>query len=237
MAPQALGRAGLIASALGTLLLSAACGESGEDTGPSDAPVTIEKAPETSGDDQEGITSLALPGPLRVLITRDGRPVGDVPVSWSAENGGAMTPSITVSNEAGIAESEWILGSAGGRQSASASVEDGVGSPVRFTARAIAPRPPLTITVEVQDDHFAPRDITILVGQTVTLAWAEGGNAHNVTPANGVAPDRSGPPVPGPHTYVYTFNAPGVYTYFCEPHGAPNGTGMAGTVTVLTAAP
>jgi len=228
-------RARLAIPVLGSLLL-AACGGNGGDTGPN-GPVTIEKAPTASGDEQDGLTNETLAAPLRVLITRDGEPVTDVPVTWTAEDGGSMTPSVTTSGDDGIAESEWILGPDGGTQAASASVEDGIGPPVAFTADAIEPRPPQAITVQVLDNQFSPQNVTVLAGQTVTWVWAAGGNAHNVTPANELVPSQSGPPVPGPHTYVYTFTAPGVYTYYCEAHGLPAGTGMAGTVTVLGVAP
>ena len=29
-----------------------------------------------------------------------------------------------------------------------------------------------------------------------------------------------------------TFNTPGMYRYYCDLHGGPNGVGMSGTVTV-----
>ncbi|HEU5041407.1 MAG TPA: plastocyanin/azurin family copper-binding protein, partial [Gemmatimonadales bacterium] len=96
---------------------------------------------------------------------------------------------------------------------------------------------PLTPTVQVLDNQFSPRAMTITVGKTVSWVWAGAGNAHNVAPADGLVPSQSGPPVAGPHTYVYTFTTPGVYTYYCEAHGLPSGTGMAGTITVLATEP
>ena len=70
------------------------------------------------------------------------------------------------------------------------------------------------------------------------VTWGENtGGSHNVTPSDGSFPPRSGEVQPGPNTYSYTFTAPGTYTYYCEAHGLPAGTGMAGTVTVLAAAP
>jgi plastocyanin len=234
--PGSLPGVRLAISVVWSVLLLAACGGSGGDTGPN-GPVTIEKAPIGSGDEQEGFTNEMLAEPLRVIITRDGEPVTDVAVTWGTEDGGSLSPSVSTSGDDGTAESEWILGPDRGSQAASASVEDGVGSAVSFSAHAIEPRPPRVITVQVLDNQFLPQSLTVLVGQTVTWSWAAGGNAHSVTPANDLVPSRSGPPVPGPHTYVYTFTTPGVYTYYCEAHGLPAGTGMAGTVTVLRVAP
>jgi plastocyanin len=212
------------------LLLTAGCGGD-NGSGPSE-PVRVAKPEVDSGDGQEGIVSFELNNPLRVRITRNDRPVADVPVTWSTEDGGEMNPSVTVSNEAGIAESQWILGPGGGNQSAVATVPDGDGSPVTFTAHALVLQEPSTTTVQVLDNEFSPRNLTVRVGRAVTWVWAEGGNAHNLVPTDGLRPEQSGPPVPGPHTFVYQFNTPGVYTYYCEVHGSPNGTGMAGTITV-----
>jgi plastocyanin len=229
-------RAGLLASLFGSILFAAGCGDSGGDTGPTD-PVTIEKAPSKSGDGQAGIVGLELPAPIRVLITRNGTPVSNAAVTWSAQDGGAMTPSVTESGDDGIAETAWILGPEDGTQTASASVEDGIGSPVSFSAEAVEDQPPLTTTVQVLDNQFSPKDVTILVGQTVTWVWGEGASAHNVAPTDGLVPSRSGEPVAAPHQYVYTFPAPGVYNYYCEVHGTPGGLGMVGSVTVLATAP
>ena len=227
---RSLRRAGIAAPVLGALLVSGGCGGSSEEP---NTPVRIEKPEVDSGDEQDGFTSLALPDPIRVSITRNGQPASDVAVTWSAEDGGAVTPSVTVSNEDGIAEAEWILGPDGGEQTATASVEDGIDSPVTFTADAIEPVTPQGTTIQVTDNAFSPQNVTVLVGRTVTWVWAEGGNPHNVVPADGVTPAQSGPPVAGPHTYVLTFSTPGVYTYYCEVHGQASGTGMSGTVTVV----
>lgn len=229
-------RTGSLASLFGSMLLAAACGDSGGDTGPTEQ-VTIEKAPSKSGDGQQGLVSLELPAPIRVLITRNGTPVSDVSVTWTAQDGGAITPSVTESGDDGIAEAAWILGPEDGTQTASASVENGIGSPVSFTAEAIQDQPPQQITVQVLNNQFSPRDLEILVGQTVTWVWGEGVSAHNVSPSDGLVPSRSGEPVAGPHQYVFTFTTPGVYNYYCEVHGTAGGLGMVGTVTVLATAP
>ena len=229
-------RAGLLASLLGSIFLAAGCGDSGGDTGPTEQ-VTIEKAPSKSGDGQEGIVSLELPAPIRVLITRNGTPASNVSVTWTAQDGGAITPSVTESGDDGIAEAAWILGPEDGTQTASASVEDGIGSPVSFTASAVEDQPPPQTTVQVLNNQFSPQDVEILVGQSVTWVWGEGVAAHNVAPSEGVVPARSGEPVAGPHQYVFTFTQEGVYNYYCEVPGTAGGLGMVGTVTVLATAP
>lgn len=228
-------RAGRTASLLLPLAFLGCSG--GGDSGPSDTPVTIVKAPAKSGDGQIGNVGEALASPLQVLITRDGLPVQDIEVEWAAGNDGSMSPETSESDEEGIAQSIWTLGPETGTQSASARVT-GVGGTVSFTAVAEDGGPSPGATVQVLDNQFAPRDVTILVNQTVTWNWgANVSGSHNVTPSDGSFPPRSGNVQPGPNTYSYTFTAPGTYTYYCEAHGLPAGTGMAGTVTVLAEAP
>src|SRR5215207_2655029 len=87
------------AHVLGALLI-VGCGESSDEP---NQPVTIEKPVVDSGDEQAGIAGLELANPLRVIVTRLGQPVGDVPVTWNTDDGGAVNPSISVSGEDGIA--------------------------------------------------------------------------------------------------------------------------------------
>lgn len=207
-----------------------------DDSGPSEPPVTIAKSSK-SGDGQTGVVGVTLDNPLEVVITRDGEPVQSVTVEWTAGNDGTMTPESSESDEDGIARAAWILGPEPGPQTASARVTDAIGSPVSFTAEAEEPTPPSGRTVQVLNNEFSPKDVTIVVGQAVTWNWGEGTVAHNVSPDDGAFPLRSGEPVPGPNTYSFVFNIPGVYRYFCDAHGQKGGIGMSGTVTVLAVAP
>jgi plastocyanin len=226
-------RVALSVSPLVPLVFLPGC--NGGDSGPSDSPVTIEKSSK-SGDAQVGIVGQALPTPLEVLILRDGLPAQNVEVEWAAGNDGSVSPSTSESDEDGLATTIWTLGPEAGTQNASARVT-GVAGTVSFTATAEDEDPPNGATVTVSDNNFTPRNVTILVNQTVTWVWGTTANAHNVSPSDGVTPPRSGDLTAGPNTYSYTFGAPGTYTYYCEAHGLPAGTGMAGTVTVLAEAP
>jgi plastocyanin len=127
------------------------------------------------------------------------------------------------------------LGPETGSQSASARVT-GVSGSVSFTATAEEDEVPTAATVQVVDNQFTPRDVTIIVDQAVTWEWGTTANAHNVSPS-ATEPARSGNLTTGPATYSHVFTVPGTYTYYCEAHGSPAGTGMAGTVTVLAEAP
>ena len=79
---------------------------------------------------------------------------------------------------------------------------------------------------------FAPGDVTVLEGDSVT--WANGGGEHNVKFEDGQLeqPPAPAPPASWPESVRRTFTAPGSYRYYCENHGGPGGVGMSGTVTV-----
>jgi plastocyanin len=225
--------------ALAASILS--CGDDDNNTAPEPTP-TLAPAPTKSGDQQQGPAGEQLASTLRVLVTIDGVPEPDQTVQWSASGNGSVSPTSSETDEEGIAETNWTLGTAVGAQTATATVEDATGSPVTFTATATSPEPPPPegVTVQVLSgavNRFSPATVTITAGQTVTWEWPAGSTQHNVAPDDGSVPARSGDPADGPTSYAYTFTTPGTYLYHCEVHGAAGGVGMAGTVIVQAAAP
>jgi plastocyanin len=81
--------------------------------------------------------------------------------------------------------------------------------------------------VSAIDDVFDPEVVRVQPGETVE--WTnDGRSAHTVEADDGSW--RSGVLESGT-TFEHTFEAPGVYAFFCRYHGAP-GVGMAGTIVV-----
>lgn len=83
--------------------------------------------------------------------------------------------------------------------------------------------------VVATDRVFTPADVTVFQGESVT--WTNGGGSHNVRFEDNaftmpVAPDAS------PWSVTRTFDQVGVFRYYCELHGYPNGVDMSGAVTV-----
>lgn len=75
---------------------------------------------------------------------------------------------------------------------------------------------------------FAPVAVAVSPGTTVTWRWTGKGGGHDVVADNGAF--ASGELVSrADHVFSYTFDAPGVYKYFCTPHRA---MGMRGAVFV-----
>jgi plastocyanin len=98
---------------------------------------------------------------------------------------------------------------------------------------AAPPAPAADQTVVATDKVFTPADVTVFQGDSVT--WTNGGGSHTVhfdgnsfvAPA---APDAT------PWSVTRTFDTVGVFRYYCEAHGWPNGVDMSGAVTVRPAA-
>lgn len=84
-------------------------------------------------------------------------------------------------------------------------------------------------TVLVSSNVFTPADVTIYQGDSVT--WTNTGGSHNVRFDDDsfvmpTAPDASA------WSVSRTFDAVGVFRYYCEAHGYPRGVDMSGAVHV-----
>lgn len=80
--------------------------------------------------------------------------------------------------------------------------------------------------VQVGDNFFDPKDITIQAGDTVRWENPPGGNSHNVVSDDLTFNSGS---ARSSFTYEYTFNQGGNYPYVCNPHRL---AGMVGSITV-----
>ncbi|MFH5799980.1 plastocyanin/azurin family copper-binding protein [Haladaptatus sp. CMAA 1911] len=96
---------------------------------------------------------------------------------------------------------------------------------------------PADVTVAVGTGgglKFDPENVEVTAGTTVAWEWK--GNNHNIVVEDQPA-DADWNGTPGPATeiynqgyrYTYTFDVPGTYDYYCNPHRA---AGMVGCVTV-----
>jgi hypothetical protein len=118
----------------------AGCGDD-SDNNQEPPQLVLSKAPEPNGDQQTGNVGNTLALPLRVIVTRDGVPAAGVAVIWSTSQG-SLNPLSGVTDDGGLATTQWTLGLTVGARSTQASVTDAAGSPVTFTATAVQPSPP-----------------------------------------------------------------------------------------------
>jgi plastocyanin len=86
-----------------------------------------------------------------------------------------------------------------------------------------------TVDVTIGSNFFSAKDITINLGDTVR--WTVVSGFHTVT-SDTNAWATSGTLGTG-NTFLVTFNSLGLFPYYCQFHGGPGGSGMAGTVTVV----
>lgn len=84
------------------------------------------------------------------------------------------------------------------------------------------------IEVTLLDASFQPAEITIPAGTTVE--WIDTGLLpHTVTAVDGSFDSGT---LQNGDTFRHTFEEPGSYPYYCQFHGTPDGSGMAGVVIV-----
>jgi LPXTG-motif cell wall-anchored protein len=89
-----------------------------------------------------------------------------------------------------------------------------------------------TKNVSIKDFEFAPKEITVNVGDTIS--WKNDGAAPHTVTADDGSFDSGNLNAGG--TFSHTFDKAGTIPYYCMLHGAKGGTGMAGTITVAEAA-
>jgi plastocyanin len=89
-----------------------------------------------------------------------------------------------------------------------------------------------THQVQVISFRYEPSELTIQPGDTVV--WTNTGGSHNVVADDGSFRNAVSSAA---WTFSRTFAAAGEFGYYCEPHGAPQGIGMAGKIIVAGSAP
>jgi len=87
--------------------------------------------------------------------------------------------------------------------------------------------------VEVRDFDFFPKDIEVLVGDTVRFVWT-GVVPHTTTSDATSGPDswESGLFGEG-HVFDVVIQSEGLHPYYCIPHGGPGALGMAGSIIAI----
>lgn len=190
------------------------------------------------GDNGGGTTDPPTTGTLTVTVTSDGAPVQNVTVHQFAP--GATTPTAsratgsngvaTFSNvEAGTWEVEVVVAGSyeldpGENERKSVTVTAGATGNATFSLVDVFEGE----TVEARSDlTFSQPNLTISAGTAVR--WVNVSQVlHTVTP-DGHSEWSSADLGSNGSTFTHTFDTPGTYEYFCQPHV---GDGMTGTVTV-----
>ena len=183
-----------------------------------------------SGTGQSAVVGTALPQPL-VVRARDegGNPVPGLAVAWVVgDGGGSLTPLTSLTDQDGLASTQWTLGAAPGANGATAVVS-GVGT-VGFAATAVPGTPP-GLSLETRPPTSAVRGVVLsppplvqlrepdgsprrLAGVAVRVSIAEGGatlrgTAVRATDAAGRVEFRDLALLGVPGAYTLAFSATG----------------------------
>ena len=90
--------------------------------------------------------------------------------------------------------------------------------------------------VAAQGNVFRPADLTVAAGDTVVFRNTDPNPfPHNVKFDDGSFEEPAAPSSSSWRTSPKAFPNAGVFRYYCEQHGGPNGSGMAGKITVTQA--
>lgn len=123
---------------------------------------------------------------------------------------------------------------AGHSPAAALSAPAALTTPIPLNRSASGLATTTTFTVEVRgNSSFFPASVTIAPGDTVV--WVRTGGFHNVVADDDsfrLGEGSSGNPGSSWTRVSHTFNTVDTFRYFCELHGGPNGSGMAGSVVV-----
>jgi LPXTG-motif cell wall-anchored protein len=95
-----------------------------------------------------------------------------------------------------------------------------------------APRAAETKTISIKDFEFAPKTISVGVGDTIT--WTNDGPSPHTVSADDAGFDSGN--LDKGATFSHTFDKAGTFAYYCKYHGSKGGTGMAASITVAEAA-
>jgi len=145
--------------------LAACGGGGGGGTDPPPGAPLIAKAATGSGDQQAGTVGQTLPAPLVVLVTRDGQPAEGQAVTWST-TAGSVSPTTATTDGNGLAATNWTLNTTAGAKTVGAALSGATGSPVVFSATALAGPP--VIMLKLSGDLQA-NDVGLPLAQPLTV--------------------------------------------------------------------
>ncbi len=157
--------------------------------------LSASKMVKVSGDGQSSVLARPLPQPIVVRVTDpNDTPVPNVTVTFTAANGGSVTPTSATTDASGLASATWKLGPGLGAQNATVLLVGPPGSPfVTFTATATGAT---SIAKIGGDDQTAPAGTALpapirvrVTGQNsepvlgATVSFAPGTSGGSASPA------------------------------------------------------
>ncbi len=187
-----------------------------------------------------GGTEPTTTGTVQVTVTADGSARSGVLVQLFAPSATSPTTAVNT-NSSGVAtfssveEGDWELEATAPAGFGLADGEEARKSVTVVAEQTVTSSFALVDTFEgttveaTADLTFSPSTVTISSGTSVRWVNVTPGSVlHTVTPDGHTEWTTANLSSEGA-TFIHTFDTPGTYTYFCEPHV---GDGMTGTITV-----
>ena len=98
-------------------------------------------------------------------------------------------------------------------------------------------------SVSIEHRQFAPRELTVSMGDEVTWTHRDGDQVHSVTADDGSFDSNPLCSTANPKecmsdhdTFKHTFGTEGRFPYFSKTFGGPDGQGTSGVIVVVAAA-
>ena len=144
----------------------------------------------------EGRVRDSLAAPVAVRVTDSvGRPLADVPVTWTALDGGVVTPLAPRSDSAGAVRARWIMGSRAGRARLSVSAGNGRLVPPLVVSTTAVAGAPATIVIISGEGQRGPAGHTLAAPVLAQVLDADrnpvAGQRIVVTPGSGEVADSA----------------------------------------------
>ena len=99
-------------------------------------------------------------------------------------------------------------------------------------------------SVSIEQRQFAPRELTVNMGDEVTWTNRDGEQVHSVTADDGSFDSNPACSTANPKdcmsdhdTFKHTFGTEGRFPYFSKTFGGPGGQGTSGVIVVVAPAP
>lgn len=190
------------------------------------------------GDDPDGGTQPITTGTVTATVTGDGSALAGVLVQLFAPGSNSATTAVATNSSGRATFNDVAAGSWEVEVDIPQGFDLGTGETARKSVTVVASQTATTsfalvdvfsgVTVEANGNlQFSPSAVTIDAGTQVR--WVNVSSVlHTVTP-DGHSEWTSAQLADDGSTFIHTFDTPGTYAYFCQPHV---GQGMSGTITV-----
>ena len=172
------------------------------------------------------------PGWLVIHAQADGKP-GPI-LGYSPVNDGTNSDVKVELDLAGATETLYAMLHTDGGKVGTWEFPGGPDAPITVDEQVVTPPFKLLaaageLQIAMEGFSFAPAVAVVKAGTAVT--WVNKDNARHMATADDGLWDSGLFGKDG--SFSYTFDQPGVYPYYCKPHGGPGGQGMSATVIVL----